>query len=199
MSITCVAGIILAAGASSRLGRPKQLLPLAGRPVLTHVVAAASQTTLDPLIVILGHQAGDIQREMDLSGTRVLVNPAYAEGLSSSVRAAIRALPPIVDAAVFLLGDQPLVEPKVIERLLESYRCDPAVIVQPRYAEGPGNPVLIGRNLFPELLELTGDTGARPLLRRHADRIRFVDVRDFRRPDDIDTSEDYERLLTGSH
>jgi molybdenum cofactor cytidylyltransferase len=194
MATRRVAGVILAAGASTRLGRPKQLLPLAGRPVLAHVVVAASQTGLDPLIVILGYAADDIRRQADLFGTTVLVNPRYADGQSSSVRAAIRALPADVGGVVFLLGDQPLVEPEIIKRLLAANRKDTALIIQPRYAEGPGNPVLIGRPLFPALLELTGDTGARPLLRRHADRIRFVDARDFRRPDDVDTWDDYERL-----
>ncbi len=194
MSGTRVAGAILAAGASRRLGTAKQLLLLAGRPVLTHVIDAVAGTSLDPLLVVLGHAAGEIQAQVDISAVTVLINPAFADGQSASVKTAIRALPADVDAVVFLLGDQPLVDPRVIELLIAAYRNQPAAIVQPRYREGRGNPVLIARPLFPELLNLTGDTGARTLLSRYPDRISLVDVPKFHRPEDLDTWEDYERL-----
>jgi molybdenum cofactor cytidylyltransferase len=194
MSGTRVAGAILAAGASRRLGTPKQLLRLAGRPVLAHVLDAVAGTSLDPLLVILGHAAREIQERVDFSTASVLVNPAFGEGQSASVKTAVRALPDDVDAVVFLLGDQPLVDPKVIELLLAAYRNQPSAIVQPRYHEGRGNPVLIARPLFPELLKLIGDTGARPLLNQYPDQISLVDVPEFHRPEDLDTWEDYERL-----
>ncbi len=194
MSGTRVAGVILAAGASRRLGTPKQLLPLAGRPVLAHVLDTAAGTSLNPLLVILGHAAREIQAQVDFSTATVLINPAFAEGQSASVKTAVRALPADVDAVLFLLSDQPLVDPTVIELLIEAYRRQPAAIVQPRYHEGRGNPVLIARPLFPELLNLTGDTGARPLLNQYPDRISLVDVPEFHRPADLDTWEDYERL-----
>lgn len=189
-----VAGVILAAGASRRLGRPKQLLPLAGQPALAHAVAAARRTRLDPLLIILGHAASEIRRQVDLMDLTVIENPDYAEGLSTSVRLALRYLPDEVEAVVFLLGDQPLVEPAVVEQLIAAFCERRAPIVQPRYAEGRGNPVLIARALFPELERLTGDTGARPLLERHASEVYLVDVRAHRRPADLDTWEDYERL-----
>ncbi len=189
-----VAGVILAAGASRRLGQPKQLLPLGDRPVLAHTVSVARKTRLDPLLVVLGHVAGEIRRQVDLTDLIVVENPDYGEGLSTSVRLALRHLPADVEAAVFLLGDQPLVEPAVVEELIRAFCQHRAPIVQPRYAEGRGNPVLIARELFPELERLTGDTGARPLLERRASDVYLVDVRAFPRPADIDTWEDYERL-----
>lgn len=191
-----VAGVILAAGAATRLGGGKQLLPLAGRPVLSHVVDAARATTLEPILVILGYEAAAIARQVDLTGLVVLHNPDYAAGQSSSVRLAVRALPDDVDAALFLLADQPEVVPTVVERIVAAFRERRAPIVQPRYREGRGNPVLIARPLFPEIATLTGDTGARPLLTRHAAEVELVDVSDFPRPEDIDTAEDYERIRT---
>ncbi len=189
-----VAGVILAAGESRRLGTPKQLLPLDGKPVLGHVFESAARTSLSPLVVVLGHAAEEIQARVDFSTTTVVINPAYADGQSTSLKAAVHALPPNVDAVLFLLGDQPRVDPRVIELLIAANRNHPAMFVQPRYPEGRGNPVLIARALFPELLKLSGDTGARPLLQQYPDRIRLVDVPEFHRPQDLDTWEDYERL-----
>lgn len=189
-----VAGIVLAAGTATRLGGPKQLLRLAGRPVLSFAVEAARRGSLDPIVVVLGAAAEEIERQVDLDGTRVVRNPDYATGLSSSVRAGVRALPPDVDAAVFVLGDQPEIEHVVIERIVREFRATGAAIVQPKYAEGRGNPVLVAREFFPALFDLTGDEGARPLLHRQADRVRLVDVSGYPRPEDIDTREDYERV-----
>lgn len=189
-----IAGVILAAGSSSRLGEPKQLLDLGGRPVLAHTLAAVRQTSLTPLFVVLGHAAEEITRRVDLLGLQVIHNSDYLSGQSSSVRAALEVLPNDVDAVVFILGDQPLVEPAVIDRLADAYRTDPAPIVQPDYREGRGNPVLIARSLFDELAQITGDTGARPLIQRHRNAVRLVDATEFSRPDDIDTREDYERI-----
>ncbi len=189
-----IAAAILAAGTSSRLGTPKQLLELGGRPVLAHTLEAVQQTSLDPVLVVLGHEQGLIQQRVDLSQTTVVENPEYASGQSSSVRAVLRSLPDNVDAVVFVLGDQPLVDPRVIGELAEARETDRALIAQPRYAEGRGNPVLIGRELFDELSQITGDTGARPLLEHHRDQITLIDVSDKNRPGDIDTLADFEAI-----
>jgi molybdenum cofactor cytidylyltransferase len=192
--VSRIAGVILAAGTSSRLGSPKQLLDLGGKPVLAHTLAALQQTELEPIIVVLGHEADQIAASVDLSQVQTIFNPEYRTGQSSSVRAAVAALPPDIDAVLFLLGDQPLVEPAVIERLTFAYYQDQPLIVQPKYREGRGNPVMISRSLFGALAELTGDTGARPLIEQHRDQVRLVDVSEHSRPDDIDTHEDYERI-----
>jgi molybdenum cofactor cytidylyltransferase len=189
-----IAGVILAAGSSSRLGEPKQLLNLGGQPVIAHTVAAVRQTSLAPLFIVLGHAADEMKLRVDLSGVQPIHNPDYATGQSSSVRVALDALQPDIEAVVFILGDQPLVEPVVIDRLAAAFQETEAPIVQPNYREGRGNPILIARELFKELAQITGDTGARPLLQRHRDAVQLVDVTEFERPDDIDTREDYERI-----
>jgi len=188
-----VAGVVLAAGAATRIGGRKQLLSLGGRPILDYVLDAARQAPLDPLLVVLGSAASEIKAQVDLTGTQIVCNPRYREGQSTSVIAAVEALPDDVEAAVFLLGDQPEVAVPVLERIVETYRGTRSPIVQPRYAEGRGNPVLIARELFPKLRRLRGDVGARPLLVQHRDLIAFADVSEFSRPVDIDTPDDYER------
>ncbi len=189
-----VAAAILAAGTSSRLGTPKQLLNLDGQSVLSHTLNAVRQSRVDLILVALGHEQARIEQLVDLSGATIVTNPDYAEGQSTSVVALVRELPQDVDAVVFVLGDQPLVEPAAIDALIDAYRSDGATIIQPRYAEGRGNPILIAREYFPELLDLTGDVGARPVLERHRDQITLVDVSSFSRPGDIDTTEDFEAI-----
>ncbi len=189
-----IAAAILAAGTSSRLGTPKQLLDLDGRPVLAHTLDAVRRAGLEPVLLVLGHQRDEIERQLDLSNLTVVDNPDYATGQSSSVRAALRDLPDAIDAIVFVLADQPLVEPSVIEALASARRESRAPIVQPQYAEGRGNPVLIGCELFGELREISGDMGARPVIERHREDIQLVNVTGFHRPDDIDTREDFERV-----
>lgn len=189
-----VAAVVLAAGSATRLGGGKQLLPLAGRPLLGHVLDTARHAALEPLLLVLGAAADEVRRQVDLAGWTVVENPAHLDGQSTSVRAAVSALPEDVEAVVFLLGDQPEVDPDVVRRLVARYRSGSAPIVQPRYAEGRGNPVLIARPLFPDLLALQGDEGARPLLRRHADLVDLLDAGDLSRPDDVDTPDDYARV-----
>jgi molybdenum cofactor cytidylyltransferase len=189
-----VAAVVLAAGGASRLGQPKQLLPLAGRPLLSHVVDLAHDASFDLRYIVLGHASDEIRRAIDLTGFSVVVNPEFADGQSTSVRRAVDAVDRRVGAIMFLLGDQPAVPLEIVERIIASYRERSAAIIQPRYGDGPGNPVLIGRELFDALRELTGDTGARPLLKQHRDRIRFIDAGTHERPDDIDTWDDYRRV-----
>jgi molybdenum cofactor cytidylyltransferase len=189
-----IAAVVLAAGGAARLGQPKQLLPLAGRPLLAHAVDLTRDASFDLRYIVLGHASDEIRSAIDLTGFHVIVNPEFPSGQSTSVRRAVDAVDRRVGAIVFLLGDQPGVPPDVIERIIASYRGQPAAIIQPRYVDGPGNPVLIGREMFDALRSLTGDTGARPLLTRYRDRIRFIDVSEHERPDDIDTWDDYRQV-----
>ncbi len=186
-----VAGIILAAGESSRLGRPKQLLELDGRAILDIVLANARTSHLGQLVLILGHEANHIAASMDTHDIDVVVNPDFALGQSTSLRAGLLALDDQVDAALVLLGDQPQVSAATIDALVTASKANPATIVQPLYGGVPGNPALFKRPSFVELLAIDGDRGARDVIRRKGDAVLRVPFPGLTPPLDVDTVEDY--------
>ncbi len=190
-----IAGIILAGGRSSRMGRVKQLLPWRGTTLLGSVLALARRSRLDKLVLVLGCASEAILQTVDLQGAQVIVNPDYAQGQSTSLQAGLGALPEDIQAAVFLLGDQPLVTAAIIDLIISTYTETKAPLVIPVHAGRRGNPVLIHCSLFPELRALEGDTGARVMFERYADSICEVPVLDNSICRDIDTWEDYQELI----
>jgi len=197
MTPPVVSGLILAAGRSSRLGRPKQLLPLAGRPLLTHVLENAAASTLDEIVLVLGHEADRIRAAVGDLGQRLIVNPDYAAVQSTSRRAGLAALDPAAAAVVVLLGDQPQVGPAIVDALVAAFRGGAGPIVLPLYGGRRGNPVLFARALFPELATVVGDEGARGIVRARGAEVVGVPVGDDPPPRDVDTEEDYAALLAG--
>lgn len=197
MADSFVSGIILAAGRSARLGRPKQLLDLGGKPVLVHVLDGARASGLHEVILVLGHEAERVRSALaaHLERVKVLVNPDHAAGQSTSMRAGLAALDSAADAAIFLLGDQPEVGSDVILALVAAFRASGPPIVMPSYSGQPGNPVLIARPLFPALEAVTGDRGARDVIHAHRAEVELVPFPDRASPRDIDTEEDYAALL----
>jgi molybdenum cofactor cytidylyltransferase len=191
-----ISGVILAAGQSTRLGRPKQLLPLAGLPLLAHVLRNAASSNLDEVILVLGFEAERIAAAVGEWGQRLVVNPDYAAGQSTSLRAGLAAVDPASEAVLFLLGDQPGVSPATIDALIEMFRSSGGPIVAAQYGGKTGNPVLFARALFPELAQVTGDQGARKIVKAHQNEVVHVAVSGSRPPRDVDTEEDYEKLLT---
>src|SRR4051794_41424567 len=141
-----VAGLVLAAGGSSRLGRPKQTLPYQGSTLLGHVLGCARACGFDRLVVALGGAAGEVRDAVDLSGAAVVENRAYGEGCSSSIAAALGALDPRADVLVLMLGDQPGVEPATVRELLAGRADAPMAVC--RYDDGRGHPFAFGRELF---------------------------------------------------
>jgi molybdenum cofactor cytidylyltransferase len=190
-----ISGVILAAGRSSRLGRPKQLLDLFGEPLLRRVVHNAVASELNEVVLVLGHQAAEIQTAVGEWGQRVVVNPDYADGQSTSLRVGLGAIDPLSEAVVFLLGDQPQVGPEIIDALIARFRGSGAPIVMPTYGGMPANPVLFASELFPELAVVTGDEGARAVVKRNSARVVRVAVSDGAPPRDVDTDDDYQALL----
>lgn len=195
MSDAPIAVVVLAAGTSSRLGRPKQLLLVSSQPLLERALDVARLWSRGPRILVLGSQADDIRAAVNTEKYEVVVNPDFASGQASSLRAGLAALPDETAAAIVLLGDQPLVQPWLLETLAANFDPATAVAVRPRYSDGPGNPVLLARSLFPDLTALTGDVGARDVLRANRERVREIDWSRQPAPRDVDTLDDYSALL----
>jgi molybdenum cofactor cytidylyltransferase len=188
-----IGGIVLAAGRSTRLGQPKQLLEYRGQPLLSWALAAMTASHVDTTLVVLGHEAARVQREVDLRGARVVHNPRYAEGLSTSLQAGLAALGPDVEAAVVAVGDQPLLGPEAIDAVIAAYRTTGAAIVAADYGDHQGTPLLLDRATWPAAQQIGGDQGARALLRAHPESVVTVPVAPIAGID-VDTWDDYTRL-----
>jgi molybdenum cofactor cytidylyltransferase len=189
-----VAGLVLAAGGSRRLGRPKQLLPFGGATLLDHTLATARDCGFGQLIVALGGSAAHVRASVDLSGAEVVVNERFGEGCSSSIAAAMGAVDERAEALVLLLGDQPGVTPATVRALIGG-RGDAEFAVC-RYDDGRGHPFAFARSVFAELSELHGDKAVWKLLDRRGEAVVEVGVPG-PVPLDVDTWDDYEAVLAG--
>jgi molybdenum cofactor cytidylyltransferase len=190
-----ISGVVLAAGGSSRLGRPKQLLPLGGLPLLAQVLRNAAASRLDDVVLVLGHEAETIAEAVGEWGQRLAVNPDFAAGQSASLKVGLGAVPPTAEAMLVLLGDQPEIGPDIIDAVIDAFQHSDRPIVAPAYGGVVGNPVLFRRDCFPALAQLTGDEGARRLIRARPRDMLRVPVSDRPPPADVDTEEDYAALL----
>ena len=195
MESTLIAAVVLAAGLSRRMGQAKLLLPVGGRAIIRHAVEAVLAGGIDSAWVVTGPDVEPIAAALAGLDVQVVVNPTPEEGQAGSLRAGITALPATVDAVLIALGDQPALAPVIIPALLAARRTSAKPIVAPRYRDGQGNPVLFKRQIFPELLGLTGDRGARPIIRKDPSRVEWVDL-DLPMPPDVDTPGDYEKIRT---
>ncbi|WP_376795198.1 molybdenum cofactor cytidylyltransferase [Thermogemmatispora sp.] len=205
------AAILLAAGTSSRMGagRHKLLLPLAGRPLLQHCLEAILGSQARPLVIVLGHRAEEVRAALSdyaaHPAVEVVVNPAYAQGMSTSLRCGLQALlaraarlgePPPASALIFL-GDQPFISSRLIDRLIATWRSSGRRIVAPSYGGKRGNPVLFTADLFPELEQVEGDEGGRRVIERHRSELALVEVEERLAAYDVDTWEAYQAVLEG--
>ena len=193
------AALVLAAGASSRLGRPKQLVEWGGRPLLERVVAATLAWPVTRVVVVLGSDAEDVLERVDLGGADAAINEGWEEGIASSLRVGLDVLSreASVDWAFVALGDQPRIPVDVPGGLLDAaeYCGYPAVV--PHYRYQRGNPVLVNRSLWQRMMALSGDIGAAPMLTAHPDLVEEVHF-DHVPPRDVDTAADLADLRAGS-
>lgn len=191
-----IAAVVLAAGFSRRMGRPKLLLDWGGQPVIRRAVESARVGGVDDLVVVLGLDAEAIKQALSGLPVRFVVNPSPEAGQASSIACGIKALEPNAEAALIVLGDQPALPSPVIPRLLEMFRQTKKPVVAPLYRGVQGNPVLFAASLFAELRALSGDRGARPVVEKDPGRVARVRF-DLPMPFDLDTPEEYERLRPG--
>jgi molybdenum cofactor cytidylyltransferase len=192
-----VAAVVLAAGMSRRMGRPKLLLPFGEKPLLARVVEnLLSVSDISPIVVVTGHNAQEIREAVREYTVNTAHNPDYAAGgMLSSVQTGVRALPADGGAFLLALGDQPMVRPDTLRALLSVWRDTGAPIVRPVYDGKHGHPILFSARCGPEILALPAEATLKDAVVRHAADIRDVVVMDPAILADIDTPEDYARAL----
>ncbi len=185
--------IILAAGASSRMGTPKQLLLYRGRSFLSYIVEAAIASMCQPIVVVVGANAEQIKSEVSFR-VQVVENTRWTEGMSSSIAVGMQALVnQNIEGVVITLCDQPFVSTEIIDQLIAAYRLTGKSIVASEYAGTLGVPALFSRTLFPELMTLGATEGAKHLIKKYSEQVFSVPF-----PEgaiDIDTPQDYEHLI----
>ena len=191
-----IACIVLAAGRSTRMGAANKLLAaVGGRPMVRGVVEAALESAARPVLVVIGHQGEEVRAKLAGLDVTFVVNADYATGLSSSLKAGIRAVPVDCGGALILLGDMPRITAQHLDEMIAVFeRGEAANIVVPTHQGQRGNPVLWSASLFAEMLQLGGDVGARGLMAKHADRVHEVDPGTDAVLVDVDTPEALARL-----
>ena len=189
-----IVALVLAAGVSSRMGRPKQTLLLNGVPMLQRVLEIFRGSKVRRIVVVLGASKAEVKRLVRFDGEIVIVNPRFAEGMSSSLRFGLKHVGRGVDAVIIALGDQPFVLPGTIDRLVEAYEHSRAHIVIPTYLGRRGNPVLFDKNVFSRIAKIRGDVGAKSVVLKNAADVLEVEVNDRGILVDIDTPSDFREL-----
>ncbi|MBW2370443.1 MAG: nucleotidyltransferase family protein [Deltaproteobacteria bacterium] len=192
-----ITGIILAAGMSKRLGKPKQLLKIGGEFIINRVVDTALESHLDTVVLILGHRHADILPvlgdRLKTPNLKVEINRDYRKGMSQSLRCGVLSVKSRYDAIMFLLGDQPLLDSETIDHLIEQYRSSDKPICVPLCRGERKNPTLFSSRYYDSLLNIQGDTGARAIIKNQPEDVLFVEIN---RPElflDVDTPGDLQK------
>jgi molybdenum cofactor cytidylyltransferase len=191
-----VAGILLAAGTSSRMGSNKMLFELEGESVLRGAVRRALAGGLSPLLVVLGHEAERARQQLEGLACEVVINPDYETGINSSLKAGVAALPADTQAAMVMLADMPFVTSEMMAAMIARYRTAEAPLVISDYEGVNAPPMLYDRSLFGELLVMTGEGCGRQVVKRHRDEAEVLSW-PAAALSDIDVPDDYERIRTG--
>jgi molybdenum cofactor cytidylyltransferase len=193
-----VTAIVLAAGTSSRMGSPKQLLRIGEDTLLERTLGILRRSKVDEILVVLGHEAAAIQENVELAEVKIVLNAAYREGMGTSLREGVSNIAPSARAALIVLADQPFLQSTTIDRLIDEYQEHKPQIVLPLYKGFRGNPVLLDRSVFPEIMDLSGDVGCRAIFGSHTENILKVSVEDAGVLLDVDTKGDLEKFQRAS-
>ncbi len=183
----------MAAGESSRLNSPKQLLNWQGDYLINHVIQVVSASNIDDITVILGSYIDKIQPIINNPEINIIENPYWKSGLSSSIKSGIGSLAHDIEGAFIILLDQPFITSRLLNNMIELFHQSGAKIIAPRVGEQQGNPVLFRKDIFPELLKITGDKGAKEILRKYD--MEWLNWHDRNLLLDIDSEEDYQKAL----
>ena len=195
-----ITALVPAAGMSTRLGRNKLLLPFKGKPLIAHAVDTLLASAVDEIIIVLGHEADQVRAAIGEKRVRFVENRDYHEGLGSSVRAGFAAVPFQTRAIMIYLADQPLLEPGDVNFLIHAFaeagKTNKSIVV-PLFGGQRGNPVILESSYKGSILAITGETGCRRVIKQNPDQVLTVEMENDHVIRDIDTPEDYERLVAG--
>ncbi len=189
-----ISAIILAAGESKRMGRPKQLLVFQGRTLIERAADTVVASKVHETIVVLGHQAEAVKAVLKDKPVRIILNPDYRQGMSTSLKAGLSQVAPDARAVLIMLGDQPGLTPETINQLIEAFEEGKGGIIVPVYNGRRGNPVLLDLKYIAEIMALTGDVGARQILAAHTEDVYEIQSDSESISIDIDTEQDYKKL-----
>lgn len=194
-----IGAVILSAGESSRMGRPKALLPINGQTFIEKIVGALKQTSVGKIIVVLGHSAAEMKPRIEHLPVEILINSDYKLGQLSSLQVAVRDLEKTADCDGMLvhLVDHPYIDAKLVENMIDRFRATGKLIVVPLHGTRRGHPVLFSRKLFGELLAAPIDQGAKAVVNAHRDDTLEIDTEDVGITLDIDTPELYRQYVKG--
>ncbi|RIJ50466.1 molybdenum cofactor cytidylyltransferase [Maribellus luteus] len=186
--------LILAAGESTRMKQQKLLMPWNGKTVVEATVEKALASDTDQVLVVTGSHRSEIESLLKPSGVKIVVNESYQDGMLSSVLCGIKTIPSAVDAVLVMLGDQPMIQTSVINRIIEIYQKEGAKIILPVWEEKRGHPVLFDLQFREEMFGLKGNPGLRELLQRYPNDVKELEVDTSEIVEDLDTQEDYQKL-----
>lgn len=193
MTSPTIAIIILAAGESTRMGLPKQLLPMRGKNLLRHTIDQATRSKAQDVYVVLGSRSERIQKKLGQGSFQIVMNPEWSIGMSSSIRAGISALKNAVDGAIISLSDQPFVSSQVFDSLIDTFASSEKSIVACDFGGSFGPPVLFSSKHFARLSALKGDAGAKSLVTENREEVEHISFSSG--SVDLDTPEDYKQFL----
>jgi molybdenum cofactor cytidylyltransferase len=196
-----LSAIILAAGMSTRMGQNKLLLSFKGKPLIAHAVDTLLASEVDEIVVVLGHEAEKIRGQLQGKQVRLVQNPDYRDGLSTSVRVGVRAVSPQVEGIMIYLADQPLLEPADLNYIIKAFALAKQVnrsIVVPLFHGQRGNPVILNSSYREAILELVGDVGCKRLIKRYPDKVFGVEMETDHVVCDVDNIDDYEEVVSSA-